>query len=301
MSEDLSRYKAIYVSGSHLRKDVAARLAAWVEAGGTLYTSGWGLARDESDEPLSVLEPVLGLKTRTPPALWSQVPTYGAVSLGGLKSTGKPPAGAKVTAKAEVSGSFDLAVGRETLEPAEGTEVLAAYADGAAAMTRRRHGKGWAYVCGFYAGVEYSADILKGGFDMSRDFRDDKRSFVARPALAAGVKPVVDASQPLVEGVLLRHPDTGAMAAVLMNWAYAGKGLVSHSNVTVRIRAPAAITTARSLALAQDLALTEAESGFVAVTLPVINEGDILLLNAAAAPAIEARPEGRPRPAPKTR
>lgn len=294
MSEDISRYKAIYISGSHLRTDVAARLVKWVEAGGTLYTSGWGLARNESDEPLKAFEPALGLKTRSQPDLWSHVPVYGAVSLGALKSTAQQPPGARVEARSEVAGSFDLAVGRETLAPADGTEVLATYADGGAAMTRHRHGKGMVYVCGFYAGVEYSADILKDGYDMAGDFSADKRSFIVKPALNAGVKPVVDASHPLVEGVLLRNPKTGAMAVVLMNWAYKPSGLIAQSNVTVNVRVPAVVISARSLALAQSLKPVEAGQGVVSLALPIINEGEILLLNAGDIPELQARPDARP-------
>ena len=43
-----------------------------------------------------------------------------------------------------------------------------------------------------------------------------KRAFVATPALAAGVRPVVEASHPLVEGVLMKHPATGRQAVTLL-------------------------------------------------------------------------------------
>lgn len=277
MSEDLARYKAIYISGSHLRKDVAQKLAGWVEQGGVLYASGWGLARDEANQPLEGLRPVLGLKTRGAMDLWSGVPGYGATSLGGLSKKKEPPPGAKVSGTGVVTGDFGLAVGREILDPAEGTDVLATYADGGAAVTRHRQGKGWAYVVGFYAGVEYSADILKGDFDMSRDFRADKRSFVAGPALAAGCRPVVDASHPLVEGVLLQNRETRKSAAVLMNWAYSSKGFVSQSNVTVRIQTTTPVQSARSVASGQALSVS-ADGQDVLVQLPRMDEGDVLLL-----------------------
>ncbi|MBI3854078.1 MAG: hypothetical protein HY293_00140, partial [Planctomycetes bacterium] len=41
-TEDLSRYKVIYVRWTNLTAAAAAKLAAWVQAGGTLYTSGGG-------------------------------------------------------------------------------------------------------------------------------------------------------------------------------------------------------------------------------------------------------------------
>ena len=76
------------------------------------------------------------------------------------------------------------------------------------------------YVVGFYPGVEYGADVMKEGYDMSKDFSAAKRAFVAAPALKAGVQPVVDASSPLVEGVLLKNAKSGKMAVSLMNWAF---------------------------------------------------------------------------------
>ena len=79
---DLSHWKAIYVSGSHLRRKAAEALARYVRDGGTLYARGWGLVRDEADRPLELMEPVLGLAAArrqrcgggcnfTMPAAWS--------------------------------------------------------------------------------------------------------------------------------------------------------------------------------------------------------------------------------------
>jgi hypothetical protein len=276
LSENLSQYKAIYISGSHLRKDVARKLAGWVEQGGVLYTSGWGLARDEANQPLDSLQPVLGLKTRGTMDLWSGVPGYGATALGALKKTKDAPQGAKVSGEKITAGAFGLEVGREILDPVDGAEVLATYADGGAAVVRHQHGKGWAYVVGFYAGVEYSADILKGDYDMSRDFRTDKRSYVAGPALEAGCRPVVDASHPLIEGVLLRNRTTHKMAATLMNWAYSSRGFVPQTNVTIRVRVPAEAVSVRSLALDQALTM-RSDGGDRVVELPKLDEGDVLL------------------------
>jgi len=291
MSEDLSRYKVICISGSHIRRDVAQKLVKYVEAGGTLYTSGWGLAQDEACQPLDVLLPVFGLEKRGEVELWSEVPRYGAVSLGQFRKLKDAPPGARVAGERVVSGVLDLAVGREVLQPAAGTEVLAKFADGGAAVTRHKHGKGQACVVGFYPGLEYSAPILTGNYDMSRDFAADRRSFIAGPVLDAGVRPVVDASQPCVEGVLLKNGKTGALAVTLMNWAYrvapeaepqptkrrSPRGLVAFENVKVSIRGAGNVKTVRSCALGQTLKVEKTEGGLT-VNLPELEEGDILLL-----------------------
>lgn len=220
-SADLSRYKIIYVSGSHLRRTAAEKLAQWVEKGGVLYTSAFGLARDEADQPLTALQAAVGLKSRPELEMWSDVKRYGAVALPPLIPL-KDPAQTMDVAGGDLFGGekFTVAVGREALDPAPGTEVLAKFADGKPAVTRHAQGKGFVYVAGFYPGLEYGVDVMKEGYDMSRDFSAARRAFVAAPALKAGVLPVVDTSLPLVEGVLLKNPKSGKMAVSLMNWAY---------------------------------------------------------------------------------
>ena len=79
-----------------------------------------------------------------------------------------------------------------------------------------------------------------------------------------------------------------------MNWAYKPSGLIAQSNVTVNVRVPAVVISARSLALAQSLKPVEAGQGVVSLALPIINEGEILLLNAGDIPELQARPDARP-------
>ena len=68
-SEDLSKYKIIYVNGPNITRAAAEALAKWVQAGGTLYTSGGGCARDEANRPLKAQEPVFGLEGRNHPEM----------------------------------------------------------------------------------------------------------------------------------------------------------------------------------------------------------------------------------------
>jgi len=107
-----------------------------------------------------------------------------------------------------------------------------------------------------------------------KDFRDDLRALIAAPALER-VKPVVDASHPLVEGLLVRN---GARrAVVLMNWAYrAGGALAPHANLSVFVRG---VSSTKVESAALDRALpAEAVEGGIRVALPVLEEGDVLLL-----------------------
>jgi hypothetical protein len=275
-TEDLSRYKAIYVSGSHLKRAAAKKLADWVKAGGTLYTSCGGLAFDEANQPLDILQPVLGLKKRNPPQLWCEVRRYGATTLSTFKDVKPAPDGAAVSGKGAFERNFKPTVGREALEPGEGTDTLAKFADGTPAATRHPFGKGQAYVVGLFAGLEYAARVHREDFDMSLDFDSGLRGFVAAPALEA-VKPVVATSQPLVEGILVRHPTTGKRAVALMNWAYKGRELVPCENLTVAIRGAGHVSRVTAAWLDKQLPITKSPDA-ITVTLPRLDEAEVLLL-----------------------
>ena len=292
--EDLSRYKIIYVSGSHITAKPAEKLATYVQNGGTLYTSGWGLARDEANQPLAALAPALGLVDRAEPEIWYRVSLYGA---GNIESYGEKanqlapvPSGARIEAGDAIQASFTPVIGREVLRPQEGAEVLARFADGAAAMTRHSFGKGQVYAAGFFPGLEYSAAVRRLDFNMRRDFDAARRLMIAGPALKL-TRPAVDASDPLVEGVLLSNPANGMHAVTLANWAYGVAALkedasrrrsavVKHlpiENLQVKIRAAKGTKEATSCMLQRTLKFTPSDDGIV-VELPQLDEGDVLLL-----------------------
>ncbi len=269
-SDDLSRYKVIYVSGSHLKRSAAAKLADWVKGGGTLYTSAGGLAFDEANQPLDILAPVLGLQKRNPPELWCEVRRYGATAL----STFAKPTPAPVGATLEGKG---LVVGRELLQPGEGAATLTKFADGGAAIIRKPFGKGQAIAVGFFAGLEYASRVHRDDFDMSQDFDAAKRAWVAAPALEL-VRPVVSASNPLVEGILVRNQATGKRAVVLMNWAYKGRELVPFDSLTITIRGAGEASRVTAAWLDKPLPITKSP-GALTVTLPRLDEAEVLLID----------------------
>jgi hypothetical protein len=269
-TEDLSRYKVLYVSGTNLTAAAAAKVAAWVQDGGTLVTSGGGLARDEANQPLAALASVLGLEGRGPVELWSKVKPYGATT---LETFAEPTSGKEISGRA---GQFAPVVGREVLKPAAGTEVVATFADGGAAMTRRSAGKGAVWVAGFYPGLEYSAGVRIADYDMSTGFDPVRRAFVAAPALER-VAPAVDAGRPLVEGILLRNEATGKRGVTLINWAYRQKSLVPFKDLRVAIRGAGDVSRAASVVLGAELKV-ERSGDVVTVLLPALDEGDVIRL-----------------------
>lgn len=149
------------------------------------------------------------------------------------------------------------------------------------AVTRNAFGRGESYVAAFFPGLEYSAPLRTAGFDLSRDLSAERRSWVAAPALARA-SPVVDASAPAVEGILLRNAANGRLAVTLANWAYralpsGAAEPVPAADLEIRIRGAGSVTRVRSVAL--DRALTVETSGeTTTVRLPHLAEGDVLLL-----------------------
>ncbi|MHC4538441.1 MAG: beta-galactosidase trimerization domain-containing protein [Planctomycetota bacterium] len=292
--EDLSRYKIIYVSGSHITKQAAQGLVRYVENGGTLYTSGWGLVRDEANQPLAALQPVLGLQVRAEPEMWYRVSLYGATNIESYDERSNRlapvPSGARIVVGETIKDSFAPVVGREVLRPEDDSETLVHFADGAAAMIRHKYGKGRVHVVGFFPGLEYSATVRRLDFNMRRDFDPVRRFVIAGPALEL-TRPVVEPSDPLVEGVLLKNAENGLRAVTLANWAYGVAALkenasgrrsaiVEHlplNGLQIRIRATQESKEVVSCMLRQRLRFTESDDS-VLVELPRLNEGDVLLL-----------------------
>lgn len=292
--EDLSRYKIIYVSGSHVTAKAAKALAKYVREGGTLYTSGWGLVRDEANQSLAALAPALGLADRADPEMWYRISLYEAGNIEPYNERAGQlapvPSGAKITASDAIPASFAPVIGREVLRPQEGTEIIARFADGAAAMTRHSFGKGQVYVVGFYPGLEYSAAVRRLDFNMRRDFDSARRLIISGPALKL-TQPVVDASDPLVEGVLLSNRANGMRAVTLANWAYGVAALKEDTsrrrsavvknlpveNLQIKIRAAQGTKEVFSCMQQRNVKFSESGDAII-VELPRLDEGDILLL-----------------------
>jgi hypothetical protein len=280
LSEDLSRYKAIYITGSHIRRDVVPSVVRYVNNGGTLFTSCGGLIRDEAGQIIEELLPVFGLKGRADPVVWGNVPRYGATALGKISPLTNAPADAVVHpgGAAGAGPGFPLQVGYEKLRPAEGTKVHAVFADGSPALVQHAYGKGQAWMAGYYAGVEYAAGVMKDGYDMSAEFPAALRKLIVQPALNAGVKAVVETSQPLVESVGIRNPKSGRQAVVLMNWAYKGKEQVRFTDVTVTIRDAGALKGARSVWQRKALPV-EKQGNSLIINVGELEDGDVLLMD----------------------
>jgi len=291
---DLSQYKIIYVSGTHITKQAAQGLLRYVEKGGTLYTSGWGLVRDEANQPLAEIQTALGLQVRAEPEMWYRVSLYGATRIESYDEQSNRlapvPSSARFVGGEAIKSSFTPVVGREVLRPESDSEIVARFADGVAAMIRHSYGRGQVYVVGFFPGLEYSTTVRRPDFNMHRDFDSGRRLIIAKPALEL-TRPVVEPSDPLVEGVLLKNTENGMRAVTLANWAYGAAKLkedTSHRRsaivehlplncLKIKIRTKEKISEVRSCMLRKILKFTKSGDS-IFVELPVLEEGDVLLL-----------------------
>ncbi len=300
-NRDLSSYQVLYVHGPNLRRAAAAKLAQWVKDGGTLYTSGWSLTRDEANQPLETMLPVLGLESRGAPEMYLALKCYAGGSLDSFDAIdlkhgrlADVPEGAAFKGQKQFDAAFMPKVGREVLKPASGTEVLANFADGSVAITRHSYGKGQVFVAGFFPGLEYSAAIRNNEYDMSKQFDANLRKLVTAPALAK-IQPIVDTAIPTVEGTLLINPSNGLRCVTLMNWTYRVDSmllkklgaavrrtpiteLVVQKDVSVTIRDAGEVTRVRSALLGRDLVFEE-DGDLLKVNLPELHEADVLLLD----------------------
>ncbi len=265
-----SRYKVLYIPGTHLRKDAGDSVRAWVREGGVLWSDAFGLARDEANQTAAPLLEIQGLAERTLES-WGSVAGYRATELTPLEEKEVPE---RASFKWN-SATLQARTGREPLQP-KGAEVLASFSDGKPALVRNRFGKGEVYTAGIWSGISYSAAVRRPDFDMATDFDSNLRALIAAPALSAKVARPAVPSAPLVEAIALQRE--GRRSVALMNWSHARPAgerkpvLQTQTDLRVDLSGAAPFSKVRSLLhgpLKQDGAT---------VVLPKLEEVDLLLL-----------------------
>jgi hypothetical protein len=293
-NNDLSAYQVLYVMGPNITARSIPKLKAFVEGGGTLYTAGYGLVADETNAARKELLDLLGLTGRTPVEIWRRVGVYGATGYSNFMSETsqlkKPQTPGPVTGTGIFAGCvMEPEIGREVLSPAPGTQVVATFADGKAAGTLRKLGKGQVITLGFYPGLDYMAPNLTGQLDMVKGYKAEALGFISRPALEK-VMPRTDVPLANVETVLLEGQG-GAKALILMNWAYEFGALVKSNkgtrgtrqvadaeNVPVRVRDLPGVKKVYSAAMDKEVPF-KVDGKDVVVTLPKLEEGEVLIFD----------------------
>ncbi len=145
----LKTYATLYLADRHISRAASSALAAWVRQGGKLLVTAGAGARDEFDQPNTIMKQLLGASVdrRTDGAgdlhyLKQDLPFANAVDTVHIRDKDVPVFGAT-----------------STLDKSAG-EILATFSDHSPAMTHRAEGAGEVSVLGFLPGLSYMAQAL---------------------------------------------------------------------------------------------------------------------------------------------
>lgn len=141
----LKGYRAAYLFGPNMKLEAATKIVEWTRAGGHLVVTANAATRDEYDQPMKVLEPILGV-TRAP-----------AEELAVLQNSGyyipivlKPQDTVSVGA-----ATFDVLGTRQKVTATDAARVVATFKDGTPAVTVSQCGKGSVTSVGFLPALSY--------------------------------------------------------------------------------------------------------------------------------------------------
>jgi len=239
----LKGYKALYLTESNVRRDVARQIVAWVQGGGVLQMCAGAGLRDEYDEPLADLTQLAGVKVgevtkpggdyREHYGLPHQQPKGEATVQGGVspQATGTPPSAV----------TFPVLGYTEQAAPA-GATVIATFADGSPAGFLNKAGKGAVVRYAFMPGLGYvkSADIKATG--LITGHKREQHWLLTLPVQMAQVAPPLSVSEPLVEARLLTGPQADVVC--LANWSGGDLGSLTVALRGVRGRRITAVSGA---------------------------------------------------------
>jgi len=223
----LKDYRVLYIVGSEMLSAAAEPLKMWVREGGILYATGGGGLLDEYHRSLETLHEMYGIeahelvrKTRhirprvtlpdAEPLDTVLIELKSLFEKGGFRGILKEQEGNAV--------EFPALLYRETLDPAEGSEVVGRYKnDNAPASVCHRYGKGMTFYLGVLAGIAYlTPAMLPSSQVLPTEFPEDLRRLITAPVRWANVLPPVKTSDPLVEAQYMVS-ENGA-CVVLTNW-----------------------------------------------------------------------------------
>ncbi len=250
----LDRYRTLYLTDAHVSAAASAKIAAWVEAGGTLFATAGAGMWDELNRPNQTLRKVLGVDPQAmdEPAASRVVFTKQDLPF------------AEVFDQARMGGDPARAipvVGARSRFQARGAEVQYTFSDGSPAVAYRQSGRGKAIYCGFLPGLGYyhpavpKRPVDRGATDdamihfLPTEFNSHAAELIA--AAASGVAKPVVCSAPLVESTVIESAH--GVVVPLVNWT--GKS-IDGFQVTISIATP---TSNVSLASGRTVEVTQTD------------------------------------------
>jgi hypothetical protein len=215
----LSKYRVCYLSGPNLTRAAAVKLAAWVQAGGTLFVTAGAAERDEFNRPLDSLAPLL-------PAERTALTVHEAWQSAGRFLTALSPRDT-VSWDGE---SVDVLSVQQAQSPNPGNVTIATFADGSPAIVAGPVGQGRIISAGFLPALAYirsalaiRAKLEQAAPDTPRltssynpwDFSSGLRERILLAARDGGAPPLT-CDTPLVDAVYL--PCTQGVLVALANY-----------------------------------------------------------------------------------
>ncbi|WP_442506465.1 beta-galactosidase trimerization domain-containing protein [Novipirellula sp. SH528] len=167
----LEDYKVCYVDGPNLTREAAQRLSEWVAAGGVVYLSAGAASRDEYNRPLEVFDSQLPAERDTLETLQPFLNSGSYVHV--LQPRDRVVADGV---------TLDVLSVRQHQTPREGSDVLAKFKDGSAAIVRSNVGTGMIYSVGFLPALDYIRQAVVARREMQISRTNDEDAAANRTA-----------------------------------------------------------------------------------------------------------------------
>ncbi|HZK81631.1 MAG TPA: hypothetical protein VFC46_11200 [Humisphaera sp.] len=270
----LQHYDALYVMDPWVSAEAQNQIIGWVSAGGLLWSSADALTRDELNQPLDALALLANLHREfappVPPKLGERPtgPKFEASQL-----TVEPITGETIFRKhTVVAADMPLSI------KAPNARIRAKYATGMPAWLEWTIGKGKVVYIGHRAGLTYTSKATRpaGYPDI---WADTGRAILTVPLVEAKVRRELTLSENAIMASPMSTPD--GTVVILYNMRPTPR-----KNLTVELLEPAKPVSVQTFAGLELVDLPfDFHDGKVVMTLPVLEEAQMILVRRKPAPA----------------
>jgi len=207
----LDNYKVLYLTGPNLERKTASAIARWVEGGGALWSCAGAGTRDEYNEPMHVLDPVLGVTGRS-----RQKDHVDYSPKGGLRWL-EPRGKVSMDPEAGLGAEPWEAYGSRASFKLAGAQVIGRFEDGAPAVVRNRHGDGLSLHFATMPGLAYSRGATEKEWEPTVDYPPRIARLITALPERLGVPRPARTSLRFVEAAVLQSER--GVAVTLLNWS----------------------------------------------------------------------------------
>jgi hypothetical protein len=211
----LADYAVLYATDPNITEKATGMIAAWVRAGGFLHASCAAGSRNEFDEDVAGLAPILGIR----PGPKSEVQRAEYRLRCGLNPI---PWLDEISLTGEIPGAggplkFGI-VGTKVAVTPQGGKVVGTFKDGGPAVVVAEAGRGRTICFAGCPGLSYLKDAGFVATELKEKYPAVQRSAINAWARAAGAPPLVELSSPVVEAGI--YDAAPGAALVLANFTY---------------------------------------------------------------------------------